>query len=342
MLMCYGALLLFDRLQRTTESARTSMVAAAAVAVAAAYLIRTIGILIFPAAFLASVASSKRVMSSTTAALGAAAVIMLLVQRTFPTDLGTYVGYFHNFGLHSLVLAVEHYARVGGSLFGQPVARVPALAALLGLAFASLVIVGFVARLRRRISVFEWFFVGYGLFLLIYPITIEVSRYSLPLWPLLFLYCATGIAAVMQTLDHTARRALCITSCAVVVGIYLAQYATLDAGPIPHSVNAPQSVALFEAIRRDVQRDAAVLARKPTIVALYGERRAAIWGQDATDDDLWSYIAQQKVRYLLQEQYPVIERIDDENAPLNAFIQHNRSLLTPVFKDDWFILYRVR
>lgn len=98
----------------------------------------------------------------------------------------------------------------------------------------------------------------------------------------------------------------------------------------------------YRSCGRILRLSLAVLARKPTIIALYGQRRSTIWCEQCNDSALWQYMAERRVQYIAQERYGVFDKKQDQNARLNTFLRSNASELVPVFTNEWFVLYRVQ
>jgi dolichyl-phosphate-mannose-protein mannosyltransferase len=339
---CYLALYL---LHRTHEQDRTGgpwsleLEAATSLAVAFAYLTRSVGVLIFPAAFAISVLNTRRLLTRNNAALAGAAVLVLLAQAAFPADLGTYVHYFDNYSLHGVWATVVRYWGVYTTLVGQ-VARIhPSLGAMLGVGIFVLATIGFVARVRRGPTVYEAFFGMYACFLIIYPITIEVSRYSLPIWPLLFLYCAYAIDLCRRQLAGPIRYALPLAALVIFATLYAVQYASMSFGEIPFSVEASPSQDLFAFLRNQLPDEARVLTRKPTIVGAYTGHEASTWPEQFTDTELWSFLKDRHIEYIVQDVTPLGVRATSVDA-LAPFIERNSAQLDPVFQNEWFNVYK--
>ncbi|HEY1868966.1 MAG TPA: hypothetical protein VGG70_11780, partial [Candidatus Cybelea sp.] len=280
MFFCYGALHLLRRL--SVEGGRpprslAPLVAVTAAAVAAACLTRPIGGLLFPAAVAVSVVHRRRLVAPENVALCLGAAILLPAQLALPADIGTYFGFFSHFSAHEFLESTRQYFRVAASLLGKAavVHRGIGISVLIGV--ASLTLVGFVAQTRRRFSVLEAFSISYVGFLMVYPL-VAPSRYSLPIWPLLFLYFAEGVETFGKALETPfRRRALNLAVCGTVAAIYAIQYASMTFGEIPFSVEARQSRELFADIEKDLPERARLLTRKPTIIALYTGREAITW-----------------------------------------------------------------
>ncbi|MGH8218503.1 MAG: hypothetical protein ACREUT_08055 [Steroidobacteraceae bacterium] len=340
MLFCYCGLYVLDRLQRPHLPARRlAPIGIAAVALALACITRTIGFVAFPAAVLAALPDRRR-LAATLAALAAAGVLILGTHLAFPADLGTYMSYLHSFGLHSMRSGIRHYLAVRADLIGKAAVNVPILGRVLWVALIAACGLGLLVRARSRVSVYEWFFLGYGGFLLLYPISDEANRYSLPLWPLVFLYCAVGIGALGQLLGRGARSWAAAAVITLIAGLYVAHYAALDWGPTPYSMDAPESRALYAAIRTDVPPRAMVLAPRPTVVALYAERRAIVWPAHVSDRELWDFMALHHIDYLMQDIHLPGGRSGPPNE-FDLFIARNRASLKLLFSNRWFHLYRV-
>jgi hypothetical protein len=341
LLFAYSALYLFHRLQTQTSDTRAELAAtiiAGGVALACAFLTRSIGVLLFPAVFVTSLYYSKRLLTKTNLALALAGALILAVQVNFPGDNGTYARYFADFSLHTVLAGARRYASVSVTLLGKSAATVPAVGILAGTVFLGLLMAGFVDRVRR-FTVLEVYTIIYVSFLLVFPITQEPARYAMPIWPLLFLYCANGVVVARRALSARSQQVLTAAVCLTVVVLYCAQYARMDFGPVPYSVDADQSRELFAAIRADLPEDARILTRKPTIIALYTGHAATIWPATFTDEELQSFLRRLKVDYVVQD-IPQIGGAKPDD-PLDAFIRRNKSGLNLVFKNGWFNVYRL-
>jgi len=339
---CYGALYLFMRLSAEGERPRRSLaplVAATAAAVAAACLTRPVGGLLFPAALAVSVLHHRRLVTPESVALCVAAAMVLLVQLAFPADVGTYLHYFDDFSMHAFLVSLEQYGRVAASVLGNAAVVHLEIGIALVTGVALLALVGFVAQARRRFSILEAFSISYVGFILVFP-ALAPSRYSLPVWPVLFLYSAEGVEILGAGFRaHFKRLAFELAVCGTVAAVYLIQYGSMTFGEIPFSVEAPQSRELFAGIEMDLPAGARLLTRKPAIIALYTGHEATIWPETFTDDELWTFLARMRVRYIVQDRYHmgVDAKLEDV---LDPFVERNAARLQLVFSNEWFKLYR--
>jgi hypothetical protein len=175
--------------------------------------------------------------------------------------------------------------------------------------------------------------------LIVYPITIEVSRYSLPIWPLLFLYCACAIDLCRRQFAGPARYAFPFAALAIFATLYAFQSASMSFGEIPFSVEASPSQDLFAFLKSQLPADARVLTRKPTIVGVYTGHEASTWPAQFTDAELWSFLQDRHIEYIVQDVTPLGVRASSSDL-LAPFIMRNSAHLDLVFQDEWFNVYR--
>jgi len=339
---CYAALHLFDNLCRRDPVAGRGTLVAAALALAYAYLIRTVGIVLFPVAFLAAFYAWRTLLNRGTIAVVLAAAMGGAVNLLFPNDLNTYVGYFGGVGLHGHVQQVLRYSGAAiaflgtKTLFGSPL-----LAGVAILALAVLAVLGLATRIRERWSIYEIFFICYTGFLLLYPVNLEPDRYSLPLWPLLILYAFRGARMVGDYGGKSWRYGVPATLCLGFAALFAFEYSRADFGPIPYSVTAPQTTELFSSIKASLPADAVLLARKPTIVALFTDRRATTWPLAFSDAQLWRYMRSVRANFIVQDVVNLGGIKRGSHDELDAFIERNQPALTLLYSNEWFRLYQI-
>jgi hypothetical protein len=92
-------------------------------------------------------------------------------------------------------------------------------------------------------------------------------------------------------------------------------------------------------IKTTLPADAVVLSRKPTIIALFTGRRAAIWPSPFRDEELWRYARQIGATYVLQG--PLDYGNGRRPDQFDAFIERNQARLNLIFTNSWFRLYKM-
>ncbi len=340
MLFCYATLDLVDGMAEQPLQRSWPAIVAAAVCLALACLTRTIGVALLPAILLVYWLATRKLLNSGNLVILGGLLLIGLARLALPYDAGTYVSQFAEGGGTPLLGGLQNYGRAVWDLLGARSLPGSELRNLVTFAFLALMLAGFVARVRVRLAVFEVFFVLYWGVLLTYPFQIEVSRYSLPVWPLMLSYAFAGMYEVGAWVGAAGR----IAGPAILVGglwaLQLGQYRRTDFGPIPFSVTAAPSREVFTVMKARLPPGAVVLARKPTIIALFTGRRAAIWPAPFRDELVWRYARQIGATYVLQG--PLDYGLNGSRPDdFDAFIERNHARLTLIFTNPWFRLYRM-
>ena len=340
MFFSYATLALVDGMAEQPLNQKWAAIVAASVALALACLTRSIGLVLLPTIVLVCWHTTRKLINSGSLVVLAAVLLIALARVVFPYDAGTYVNQFAEGGGTPVVEGLRKYGTAVWDLLGEWSIRSAGLRQVLAFAFLALMVAGFVARLRTRLTVFEVFFLLYWLVLLAYPFQIEVSRYSLPVWPLMLFYAFAGVYEVGKRAGKAWRIALPALVVGGLWGLYVAQYTRADFGPIPFSVTGARSRQVFNVIKARLPADAVLLARKPTIIALFTGRRAAIWPSPFRDEELWRYARQIGASYVLQGplDYGINGRRPDQ---FDAFIERNQARLNLIFTNPWFRLYKM-
>ena len=356
MLFCYATLYSIDNLTKINASPKLWFIFVSAILLALACLTRLIGLFIlFPTIFLIGVYQSRRLVNPCILILAIGGAIIFLATLAFPQDLAydpfsdqdstnfsILVSLKENIiayadAVRRLVVFAGGSNGVAHSVFGENW-----LTHLVPLAFFLLVLVGVISRSWVDLSIYEIFVSGYTLFLVAYPIRGETFRYLLPIWPLLLFYVVYGTYAVGSRVGRIWPSVLPAMLCSAFFSLYVAQYAKTDFGSIPYSVTDPTSRELFNNIKTKLPADAVLLFWKPTIMALFTDRRAAIWPDHFKDDALWRYMNDIEARYIVNMKGDLsTAKSSNEDRELQAFIERNQSALRLLFSNKWFNLYQI-
>ena len=340
MLFCYATLGLVDQMAEQPLKWNWAAISASAVGLAFACLTRSIGVALFPAILLVHWWTTRKLVNSGTLIVLGGLLLIGLARLGFPYDAGTYVNQFAAGGGTPLLGALQNYAGAVRDLIGARNVHGSGLRMALTSGFLIVMLVGFVVRVRARLAVFEVFFLLYWVVLLTYPFQVEVSRYSLPVWPLMLLYAFAGAYELGTRAGAAARigaPALLVAQC---VDAQVVQYRRADFGPIPFSVTADHSREVFAVMKARLPPDAVVLTRKPTIIALFTGRRAAVWPAPFREARVWAYAHQIGATYVLQG--PLDYGLNGSRPDdFDAFIERNQARLHPIFTNPWFRLYQM-
>ncbi|MCB4823753.1 hypothetical protein [Roseicella aerolata] len=345
MLFAYSGLFAFERLDAATldgPSARPApwlWAAASGLALGAAYEVRAIGVVLFAAVGLICLLRFSRLRFYGLLVLLLAAAESALISRMFPADLGTYVSYFeHASGdlvgtiARRVIVNCRAYASAAAELLRGGGGHWTPVQVLLVAAVLACSALGVAQALRRRPTVFEAFLLIYVGTLLLYPISLEPARYALPVLPLVVVYFLLGVQGWARPRLGLAVKAAAVA--AAVVLLYMPQFPERSLA-YAASVDDPEAMELFREIRDRVPADALVLGSKPTVIALYAQRRATNPPAHPTEEAFWHFVRHSGAAWMVEAKLPIY---DEEVAELMPRL---RDRLEQVFENRLFVLYRI-
>jgi hypothetical protein len=173
----------------------------------------------------------------------------------------------------------------------------------ISLALSALLLAGFIAKARERLTVAEILTPIALMVVLLWPFW--TFRFVLPLTPFLMAYLLAGFQAVVARLSPAAgaERALPVLRIAVltILGLHLYDHAgylwaARDAGSIGWIADAEDADRTMDWVRAHVPRDAVVASTNPALVYLQTDRRSVTLDQVTSD---WQRWRQRGVRYLV-------------------------------------------
>ncbi len=184
-----------------------------------------------------------------------------------------------------------------------------------------------------RLAVWDPLSIGYGLFLIFWPM--HQGRYLLPLLPVYLYLVARGLFSVR---DFISRRWPTIGTVAAgaVAGIllltYAGKYRTSDFGPNPDAWDSAAAMQLYDFVRDATPQNAIFIAGGPRALALYTGRRAARFPEQHMDrETLSEYIDKVGATYL------VASRIDSDQW---AILCRSLGGTGPVFSNPSYTVYK--
>jgi hypothetical protein len=350
MLFSYLTLFAFNKIDdgTTNKLPKTSLLfwtVICGLAMGLAYEVRAIGIVLFASVAVMSLYRFTRLRYFGLAALLLAFGTVKILSHLFPADVGTYVSYFA--GSQNIIVALAHnmlkacgtYAGGIAILFGGSHDYWTPLQ--MGLLLGVLVFTGLGVKdaLHRKLSIYEAFTFLYGITLLLYPVTLEPSRYALPLLPLILYYFFIAV----QNWTHGEKSDLikagivCLAFAVLYAPQYVCgggKYSTPGISERVVLVDDVEAKELYAKIQESVPTDALILASKPTIIALFSNRHATNPPQDITRDGFLAFVAQRNITWLVELKPPMF----DEMSEILPKIQDR---LNPVFSNKLFVLYKI-
>ncbi len=239
-------------------------------------------------------------------------------------------------GLSDVILNnLAYYIRVFQDFFHAPVGRWEFLALITKALALSFLLIGMIRRLSKGIALEDIFTAGILLAVLLYPNRTQAFRYLLPLAPHFLLYIAKGIRAIQPGFKTRE------TSVAVLLGLLVLlqyrpalsstlreQHQTLQ-GP-----QSPESVEVFNRVRKNTPETALIAFKKPRVLALYTNRPSIANHPEQDMEVLREVFSKHQVQYLLtcKQLY---------NPALEEFVKGNAGVVELVFENADFKLYKI-
>src|SRR5260370_12091737 len=282
---------------------------ATALFIALCYATRTIGIVLLPAIVLYELIMFRRV-TARVVIIGCASVVLIGTLGLFFLGSGSYMDQLHITG-STIVENVRVYIYSEyHDLFFTPDSKL--LAAITGLCFGVLSLIGYVRHVQTRFSVLDVIVPVYTVTIILWP-TEHDLRFFLPLIPIGLLYCFS----MLHSFNRTRRRIVLAPFAALLLCSAADAYSLQDRGAIKEGWEDPHYREVDAWIVKSTPPDAVFLAAKPRLLSLLTGRPASPY-QDA---GLLDYSRRIGVRYVLVNQsnkrdqevlLPLVEKSADQ------------------------------
>ena len=299
---------------------------------------RSVGLVLLPCVLIYEIARTRRISLVVGLAVGTMAV-GIAVQNVL---IGSTGQYFEVLRLYLLPGVASEVAKHSAHNWPNSVAELwlngyvrPVAWAVMAIA-SGLALVGYVATVTRRWTVFEVFAPLYVLTVLPWPLAQDL-RFLIPVTPLYFYYAIEGWRQLTGKLPARARMAATIAICVVVAGVYLSRYSTLDRAPLSPNVTDTSADGLFSFIRDHTDATDTLVFAKPRIVALYTGRRCAATIPGADDETLLTFITDIRASHLIAAKWSGLAY-----QTLTPFVGRHHELFEPVYHNEDYEVYRVR
>ncbi len=340
LLFTYLAILWMRRYHTAHEAGKARLIDAvlAGVFVCAAYGTRSLGLVLVPCVIAHDLLRYRKItrLSAVVTIMFAAALLsQSLLLRSESSYIAT-MGFSIEAILYRLILDTRPISVLWDNGYaGQPGEM---LASLLAMVMVILGMVGYVTRLRKKITLLELFAPMYLLPLMLAP-AVYGTRYIMPLIPLNIFYVFVAITEPAVMRDNKLVKPVFITLIVAIMATYAARYTTLDYGPIREGVAKDTSVELFDFIEANTDPNDVIVFRKPRVLSLYTDRPASVYHivSPLNYDHLWNYIVDIEAKYIISGQ-PFLE----DRGWLNPFIREYGRDVDEIFTNADFAVYRIK
>ncbi|HWB83410.1 MAG TPA: hypothetical protein VG675_04670 [Bryobacteraceae bacterium] len=333
LLFCYSALYVIDLCDRDGWQSRWHL-ALLVLAVYLSYAMRTVGIVVVPAAIIL-VLVRKRGIPRRVIEMIAVLCIILLIHILWFRGAASYLDQLNRLSIATVSHNLSGYFWSIRHLLWPLGSVAPSL--LLAIVMIALGLWGYAIRAGTGLSILEVFSPLYAVAILLWA-SDEDLRFFLPLIPLWLFYAAVALREISQRAPiHAMRLAaapVLIAALAVSSGTALLH---ADSGPIREGLLDPEFQQLCSYIRSSTPADSVFLFRKPRILALYTDRHAAVSSHSTNDSHLWLVIGQLRAGYII-----LAPEFTDDYSVLNRLVHHYPGSFREVFHDPEFKVLRIQ
>ena len=203
--------------------------------------------------------------------------------------------------------------------------------------FSILSIIGFVVRIKERLTILEIFFVLYIISLIILP-GYDPIRYILPIVPL-YLFFAFWLTSRINYSKYGISAnfiffvLLFFILCSYVGGVFI----KMDYGPIGERVTKKEAAELFNYIKINTGQKDVFIFSKARALALFTDRSASVYHLTSKDKDLWDYFRHINATYVIASRL-----FPSDRDFLFPFMERYQDKFQNVFANADFVLYTIK
>ncbi len=297
------------------------------------YLLRTVGVVLIPALPAYDFFRNKR-PSRFALMAGGLSVLLVLLSRVFLRSDISYLDQFIGWETEDLFTALNYYF-IHLDVLWSDVLGIPYTGRAMFLLTTPVVITGAVAKVRRRVSFYEFFLCFYLTTLLIFPS--NARRFLLPVAPFYFLCLIVGILRIGEVIGSEHRQQV---FAGIVAGMIAVSYssglgrAIVLSDKTPDGPYSRDATELFTYVKEDTDAEAVFAFRKPRVLALYTGRSATAYPKDATAEEILEHFDSVGVTH-------VIVKLTEERdlQYLVPMIAGRPESFSELFRNDSFVVY---
>jgi len=334
LLFAYLSLFLIYRTYEQDSSPTYSNAALAGLAIWAAYGTRSVGISLVAALWLRD---ALRLRKLSLYSIVATAVFLLGagVEMMFVQTEASYLDQFS--GAPALFSHAIGYLKSVSVLWDNGYS-LPVRVAVLAL-LSAFALIGFAARLRRGVGIFETFSLAYLAVILLWPAPSD--RLLIPLVPLYLFYILIGFDAAMAPAVAWQRIAAVALVVATVAVSYAGKYSKLNYGPLDGVEDAEAHAhALFDFVSKTDANDIFIF-RRPRALALFTNRSAAAYYWTPTDDELWKKFCELHATHIVTGTLDDAPLVGAHRGFFTTFADKYAGDLQEVYSNAHFKVYRI-
>ncbi len=200
-----------------------------------------------------------------------------------------------------------------------------------------LALIGYAARLLKRISLLEIFTFLYFALIIIAPMHGGV-RYLIPVIPLYVFYALHGVTTLFR--KQRWQRYAFATLVVVILACYAGKYTKVNYGSIAVGIGSSETTEFFDYIRTNTEENDVIIFTKPRALALFTGRRSSFYPSHVQAySDWWEYFQKIRANYVVIGPNGVEEY---EQSQLTKFAKVYKDSLEEVYSNSGFKVYRIK
>lgn len=228
-----------------------------------------------------------------------------------------------------------HHLEVFRYMYTPGIGVLKGFSLLMGSIMVVSTLIGFIQRLMNGPGVVDWFFIFYVLMLLVFPNNDSAFRLMVPLGFIFLFYSATGLKSISFGAGiSSTKKAIAFGSVMLLLflpGLISIARSGQNVLPGPQEKSA---IETFGFISRNIPDSATVVFAKPRALALYAGCKSMVDPMTKDPTHLHNQVTEAKATYLLIHNTLT-------NEPLKRYVRVMGNRLTPLLKNEEFILYRI-
>jgi len=198
---------------------------------------------------------------------------------------------------------------------------------------SALATVGYVTRIKNRVTFLEIFLLLYVGIIIIWPDN-EGTRFLIPVIPLYIMYVFIGLTKLTFIRYKETRRLFIAILIVAFFSSYFGKYMKFNYDSIDKGVGKKETIELFEYIKKNTDGGDVFIFRKPRVLSLFTERSAGVYHRPDNYKDLWSFFNRIGATYL------IVSSIDPEF--LHLFVGKYEDRFEEMYSNVDFKVYKIR
>lgn len=297
------------------------------------YGTRSIGIILIPSFLIYDIIKSKRLTQFAIKAILVFALFMIL-QNIFLHNESSYLRLL-NFNKETIFRRLYIHLIQLRFLWINGYSK--SCCNVLFIIISGLATIGYLLRIRERITILEIFLLLYAIPSIIFIDVSTDMRYDIPLIPLYIFYAFIGIKRIGVFKQINLKRIVFTVLMIAIPLSYAGRYTKTHYGPIPWRVTKKESIELFEYIKRNTEERDVFIFRRPRVLSLFTGRDASVYHQAQNDKELWDYFREINASYII-----VGKIFGEDEYFLRPFVERNKDNLREVYFNSDFKVYKIK